>query len=81
MSAVELDLIKPDDFHHHFRDGDALPALVPLVAKRFRRAVRMFVVGWSVGRAWGSVRSLVAYPPPFVLHHPPRSPCPTSSRP
>lgn len=40
MSAVELDLIKPDDFHHHFRDGDALPALVPLVAKRFRRAVR-----------------------------------------
>lgn len=39
MSAV-MDLIKPDDFHHHFRDGDALPALVPLVAKRFRRAVR-----------------------------------------
>ncbi len=40
MSAVELDLVKPDDFHHHFRDGNALPALVPLVAKRFRRAVR-----------------------------------------
>lgn len=38
-AAVELDLVKPDDFHHHFRDGDALSALVPLVAKRFRRAV------------------------------------------
>lgn len=48
MSAVELDLIKPDDFHHHFRDGDALPALVPLVAKRFRRAVRRIVL-WGAG--------------------------------
>ncbi len=41
MATTELTITKPDDFHHHFRDGDALQALVPLVATRFRRAIAM----------------------------------------
>lgn len=38
--AQSVTLPIPDDFHHHFRDGDALKTIVPLVAGRFRRAVR-----------------------------------------
>jgi dihydroorotase len=38
--APQLTLKEPDDFHHHFRDGEALASIVPLVATRFRRAVR-----------------------------------------
>jgi len=41
MVTNELTIIKPDDFHHHFRDGDALKSVVPLVASRFRRAIAM----------------------------------------
>ncbi|GAB5037286.1 dihydroorotase [Nannochloropsis oceanica] len=41
MATTALTITKPDDFHHHFRDGEALEALVPLVASRFRRAIAM----------------------------------------
>ncbi len=41
MATTALTITKPDDFHHHFRDGEALEALVPLVACRFRRAIAM----------------------------------------
>lgn len=37
--ATTVSIPPPDDFHHHFRDGDALKSIVPLVAVRFRRAV------------------------------------------
>lgn len=31
----------PDDFHHHFRDGEALKLTVPSAARQFRRALAM----------------------------------------
>ena len=40
MSAT-LTLIRPDDWHLHLRDGDALRALVPDTARRFGRAIVM----------------------------------------
>jgi dihydroorotase len=37
-----LDLIKPDDFHVHLRDGEGiLQTMVPAVARQFRRAICM----------------------------------------
>lgn len=36
-----LTLLKPDDFHHHFRDGDVLPDVALHAAKQFRRAIVM----------------------------------------
>lgn len=36
-----LTIIKPDDFHAHFRDGDLLHRTVPDMASSFRRAVAM----------------------------------------
>ncbi len=37
----KITIIKPDDFHCHFRDGDYLKRTVPDCAKRFRRAIVM----------------------------------------
>jgi len=37
----ELTLIRPDDWHLHLRDGDALQAVVAHSAKRFARAIVM----------------------------------------
>ncbi len=36
-----LSLTQPDDWHVHFRDGDALKAVAPYTARQFRRAVVM----------------------------------------
>ena len=36
-----LSLIRPDDWHVHLRDGDALAAVVPHTAAQFARAVVM----------------------------------------
>lgn len=36
-----LTLVRPDDWHLHLRDGDALAATVPHVAERFGRAIIM----------------------------------------
>eukprot|EP00924_Labyrinthula_sp_SR-Ha-C_P013124 snap_masked-scaffold_12-processed-gene-10.46-mRNA-1 protein AED:0.01 eAED:0.01 QI:0/-1/0/1/-1/1/1/0/378 len=42
MKKVQrLILNEPDDFHHHFRDGELLKTIVPLVARQFRRAIAM----------------------------------------
>lgn len=38
---MKLTIRCPDDFHHHFRDGAELKAIVPLVAHRFKRAIAM----------------------------------------
>ncbi|MDN5865530.1 MAG: dihydroorotase, partial [Gammaproteobacteria bacterium] len=38
---MTLSIARPDDFHLHLRDGDALADLVPPVAKRFARALVM----------------------------------------
>ena len=38
---TELSLIKPDDWHLHLRDGDALRAVLPHTAARFSRAIIM----------------------------------------
>jgi len=38
---TELSLIKPDDWHLHLRDGDALRAVLPHTAARFSRAIVM----------------------------------------
>ncbi|MES9845977.1 MAG: dihydroorotase [Candidatus Sedimenticola sp. PURPLELP] len=36
-----LSIIRPDDWHVHFRDGDVLADIVPLHARRFGRAIVM----------------------------------------
>lgn len=37
----KLEIIYPDDWHCHLRDGQALRTTVPLVAKQFKRAIVM----------------------------------------
>ena len=36
-----LTLTEPDDWHHHFRDGDALRSTVPYACSQFARAIAM----------------------------------------
>ncbi|MEM7354906.1 MAG: dihydroorotase [Acidobacteriota bacterium] len=36
-----LTILRPDDWHLHMRDGEALPAVVPFSARRFGRAILM----------------------------------------
>eukprot|EP01031_Cornospumella_fuschlensis_P040219 gene40219-49006_t len=38
---MQLEIIQPDDFHHHFRDGDALAHVVPHAERYFSRAIAM----------------------------------------
>jgi len=38
---MKLTIIRPDDWHLHVRDGDALGSVVPHTAKRFARAIIM----------------------------------------
>ncbi|MBA2409633.1 MAG: dihydroorotase [Gammaproteobacteria bacterium] len=38
---MQLTIIRPDDWHLHVRDGDALGSVVPHTAKRFARAIIM----------------------------------------
>jgi dihydroorotase len=37
----QLDIIRPDDWHLHLRDGDAMRAVLPDSARRFARAIIM----------------------------------------
>ncbi len=37
----EITITRPDDWHLHLRDGDALKAVLPDTARRFRRAIVM----------------------------------------
>ena len=41
MTAPLLTLRRPDDWHLHLRDGDALRAVLPFTARQFARAVVM----------------------------------------
>jgi phospholipid/cholesterol/gamma-HCH transport system ATP-binding protein len=41
MSIDTLTLRRPDDWHLHLRDGDALAAVLPHTARRFARAIVM----------------------------------------
>lgn len=41
MSATELTLVRPDDWHLHLRDGALLAAVLPDTARRFARAIIM----------------------------------------
>ena len=41
MNSTLLTLTRPDDWHLHLRDGDALRAVLPDTARRFARAVVM----------------------------------------
>jgi dihydroorotase len=41
MTLKTLTLIRPDDWHLHLRDGDALRAVLPDTARRFARAIVM----------------------------------------
>jgi dihydroorotase len=40
-SAPEITIIRPDDWHLHVRDGEALKSVVPDTARRFARAIIM----------------------------------------
>ena len=37
----EIEIIKPDDWHVHFRDGEILKAVVPETTRHFARAIIM----------------------------------------
>ena len=37
----EIEIIKPDDWHVHFRDGEILKAVVPETTRHFGRAIIM----------------------------------------
>ena len=37
----EIEIIKPDDWHVHFRDGEVLEAVVPETTRHFARAIIM----------------------------------------
>ena len=41
MSILEIDILQPNDFHHHFRDGDALKDTVRIASDSFRYVVAM----------------------------------------
>ncbi|HRI17681.1 MAG TPA: dihydroorotase, partial [Burkholderiaceae bacterium] len=41
MSVDTLTLTRPDDWHLHLRDGDALRAVLPHTARQFGRAIVM----------------------------------------
>jgi len=41
MTATQLTLTQPDDWHLHLRDGDALNSVAPMTAKQFARAIVM----------------------------------------
>ena len=41
MTLDRLTLVRPDDWHLHLRDGDALRAVLPDTARRFGRAIVM----------------------------------------
>ena len=38
---MELTLARPDDWHLHVRDGEALAAVIPHTARQFARAIIM----------------------------------------
>ena len=40
-SPQTLTLLRPDDWHLHVRDGDAMAAVVPATARQFGRAIVM----------------------------------------
>src|SRR5438128_1711196 len=41
MTSNTITLTRPDDWHLHLRDGDALVSVLPDTAKRFARAIVM----------------------------------------
>lgn len=41
VSLNELEIIIPDDFHHHLRDGDVLKEIVQHASRSFGRIVAM----------------------------------------
>ena len=41
MQFKELSITRPDDWHLHLRDGDALSAVLPHTARQFGRAIVM----------------------------------------
>ncbi|WP_426701842.1 dihydroorotase [Rhodanobacter sp. Col0626] len=41
MSPTRLEIIRPDDWHLHLRDGDALASVIAHTAQRFARAIVM----------------------------------------
>ena len=69
-----LTLIRPDDWHLHVRDGEALKTVVPHTAAQFGRAVIMPNVRPPVTTAAQAVayreRILAAAPPPLPGHTP-----------
>ena len=41
LSYDEIEIIMPDDFHHHFRDNEFLNDVVPFTAERFGKVIAM----------------------------------------
>jgi len=72
-SITKLTLIRPDDWHLHVRDGDALRTVVPHTAQQFARAVIMPNLRppvTSTAQALAYKARIVAAVPPGVLFEP-----------
>ena len=41
MTPTRLEITRPDDWHLHLRDGDALASVIGHTAQRFARAIVM----------------------------------------
>ena len=41
IASMHLKITRPDDWHVHLRDGDALKSVVPMTARQFARAIVM----------------------------------------
>ena len=41
MYPRSIEIIKPDDFHHHFRDGEFLGTTVGFASRAFSRVIAM----------------------------------------
>ena len=41
IASMQLNITRPDDWHVHLRDGDALKSAVPMTARQFARAIVM----------------------------------------
>jgi dihydroorotase len=41
FQTTEIEITQPDDFHHHFRDGDVLATTAEFESKAFGHALAM----------------------------------------
>ena len=78
MTAKTFTIIRPDDWHLHVRDGDALNAVLPDTARQFARAIIMpnlkppvrstLEAGWYRDRILAALPANTAFEPLMTLY-------------